>query len=447
MDTATVHISTIERKSRMRKWTIIALIALMTSPLYAETITLDEALQAAQATNTDIEVARIQLEGELREAGFSSSLIPDISLVGGYSWSNASILDQNTGTGAGTLSLGIEWDIGSSLITEAKVKDLQGQVAALDFLNASQTVEEAVVAAYWAVASAQDQVESATLALEAAEESLELVTSRYESGIVDELELSQARLEVLEYQSSLVEAENAYQTACNAFSLLTGLGSDGFETEEPQELGTFTSQALDSLLEAAGSGNTSLQSLRKEVELAEANSLDTMADYQLPSLQVAANYNLGGSGVTSLSGLASDKASVSVALTVPISSWIPGSTGSNAVQSARDQEEIARLNLESGNRQVDSDVRGGLADLEEASLSASIAAESLILAQRSYELTLERYDNGYVSYSDVSDARRQMVDAQLTLSSSRVDQMEALWALSFDTGLGVDEFKSLCFEN
>lgn len=447
MDTATVHISTIERKSRMRKWTIIALIALMTSPLYAETITLDEALQAAQATNTDIEVARIQLEGELREAGFSSSLIPDISLVGGYSWSNASILDQNTGTGAGTLSLGIEWDIGSSLVTEAKVKDLQGQVAALDFLNASQTVEEAVVAAYWAVASAQDQVESATLALEAAQESLELVTSRYESGLVDEIELSQAKLEVLEYQSTLVTAENAYQSACIAFSLLTGLGSDGFETEEIEELGTFTSQGLESLLSAATSGNTSLQSLRKEVDLAQANSLDTMADYQLPRVQLSANYSLGGSGVTNLSGLASDNASVSVALTVPISSWIPGSAGSNAVQSARDQEEIARLNLESGNRQVDSDVRGGLADLEEASLSASIAAESLILAQRSYELTLERYDNGYVSYSDVSDARRQMVDAQLTLSSSRVDQMEALWALSFDTGLGVDELKSLCFEN
>ena len=431
----------------MRKWTIIALIALLAGPLYADQITLEEAIKAAEATNTDIEVARIQLEGELRDAGLSSSLIPDISLVGGYSWSNASILDQNTGTSAGTLSLGVEWNIGISLVTEAKVKDLEAQVAALDFLNTSQTVEEAVVSAYWAVARAEGQVESATLALEAAEESLELVTSRYESGIVDELELSQARLEVLEYQSSLVEAENAYQTACNAFSLLTGLGSDGFETEEPQELGTFTSQALDSLLEAAGSGNTSLQSLRKEVELAEANSLDTMADYQLPSLQVAANYNLGGSGVTSLSGLASDKASVSVALTVPISSWIPGSTGSNAVQSARDQEEIARLSLESGSRQVDNDVRNGLADLEEASLSASIAAESLILAQRSYELTLERYDNGYVSYSDVSDARRQMVDAQLTLSSSRVDQMEALWALSFDTGLGVDELKSLCFEN
>lgn len=35
----------------MRKWTIIALIALMTSPLYAETITLDEALQAAESTS------------------------------------------------------------------------------------------------------------------------------------------------------------------------------------------------------------------------------------------------------------------------------------------------------------------------------------------------------------------------------------------------------------
>lgn len=431
----------------MRKWTIIALIALMTSPLYAETITLDEALQAAESTNIDIEVARIQLEGELREAGLSSSLIPDISLVGGYSWSNASILDQNTGTGAGTLSLGIEWDIGSPLVTEAKVKELQGQVAALDFLNSSQTVEEAVVTAYWAVASAQDQVESATLALEAAQESLELVTSRYESGLVDELELSQAKLEVLEYQSTLVTAENAYQSACIAFSLLTGLGSDGFETEEIEELGTFTSQGLESLLSAAGSGNTALQRLRKEVELAQANSLDTMADYQLPSLQLSASYSLGGSSVTNLSGLASDRASVSVALTVPISSWIPGSAGSNAVQSARDQEEIARLNLESGSRQVDSDVRGGLADLEEASLSASIAAESLTLAQRSYELTLERYDNGYVSYSDVSDARRQMVDAQVTLSSSCVDQMEALWALSFDTGLGVDELKSLCFEN
>ena len=47
----------------MRKWTIIALIALLAGPLYADQITLEEAIKAAEATNTDIEVARILRRG------------------------------------------------------------------------------------------------------------------------------------------------------------------------------------------------------------------------------------------------------------------------------------------------------------------------------------------------------------------------------------------------
>ena len=68
---------------------ILALVAVLSAvmPMYAETLTLQQALDGAAANNTDLAAAQITLESELRSNSLTSSLIPDISLTGGIGWS------------------------------------------------------------------------------------------------------------------------------------------------------------------------------------------------------------------------------------------------------------------------------------------------------------------------------------------------------------------------
>lgn len=64
----------------------LAAVLLTVMPMYADTLTLQQALDGAAANNTDLAAAQITLESELRNNSLTSSLIPDISLTGGRRW-------------------------------------------------------------------------------------------------------------------------------------------------------------------------------------------------------------------------------------------------------------------------------------------------------------------------------------------------------------------------
>ena len=79
----------------------LAAVLLTVMPMYADTLTLQQALDGAAANNTDLAAAQIMLESELRNNSLTSSLIPDISLTGGVGWSGFSLIDQSAGSVTG----------------------------------------------------------------------------------------------------------------------------------------------------------------------------------------------------------------------------------------------------------------------------------------------------------------------------------------------------------
>lgn len=114
---------------------ILALVAVLSAimPMYAETLTLQQALDGAAANNTDLAAAQITLESELRSNSLTSSLIPDISLTGGIGWSGFSLIDQSAGSVTGTYYLGIDWDVGSGIFTQNTVNSLSNDIAVLEY--------------------------------------------------------------------------------------------------------------------------------------------------------------------------------------------------------------------------------------------------------------------------------------------------------------------------
>lgn len=421
---------------------ILALVAVLSAvmPMYAETLTLQQSLDGAAANNTDLAAAQITLESELRSNSLTSSLIPDISLTGGIGWSGFSLTGQSAGSVTGNYYLGIDWEIGSGLFSQNKINSISNDIAVLEYTLQAETVDEAVTSAYWTIALYQAQLESAEASLEAATESLSSIQEQYEAGYADELTLSSAQYEVLGYQYQVLGYENTLKTAYNSFETLTGIDARGYELQQIPDLPELELPDAGTLYSTASANSTSLQNLRKQVELASANTDSTRASQQLPSLTVSASYGLGSqTGLSSFSDLWQDSGSVSLGISIPISSWIPGSSGDVAVKNSQDQERQAAINLQEGSRSLYISIKEDIDSFRQNTSSLEVATQALGLAERTYELTQERYEAGYVTYDSLSDARSDLLTSQLSLQQSRISQLLSLYSLSFDTGLGVDE--------
>lgn len=421
----------------------LAAVLLTVMPMYADTLTLQQALDGAAANNTDLAAAQITLESELRNNSLTSSLIPDISLTGGVGWSGFSLIDQSAGSVTGNYYLGIDWDVGSGIFTQNTVNSLSNDIAVLEYTLQAESVEEAVVSAYWTIALYRAQLESAESGLESARESLASIQEQYDAGYTDELTLSSAQYDVLSYQYQVLGYENTLETAYNSFETLTGIDARDLELEEIPELPELELPDADSLISLASGNSTSLQQLRKQVELADASTASTRASYQLPSVTVSASYGIGSqASMSSFNDLWQDSGSVSIGVSIPISNWIPGSSGDVAVKNSIDQERQAALSLQEGTQALYASIREDLTDYRQSTSSLEVALQALELAQKTYDMTSERYEAGYVTYDSLSDARADLTVSQLNLQQSRISQLLSLYSLSFDTGLGIDEIIS-----
>lgn len=424
---------------------ILALVAVLSAvmPMYAETLTLQQALDGAAANNTDLAAAQITLESELRSNSLTSSLIPDISLTGGVGWSGFSLTGQSAGSITGNYYLGIDLEIGSGLFSQNRVNSISNDIAVLEYTLQAETVDEAVTSAYWTIALYRAQLESAESGLESARESLASIQEQYDAGYTDELTLSSAQYDVLSYQYQVLGYENTLETAYNSFETLTGIDARDLELEEIPELPELELPDADSLISLASGNSTSLQQLRKQVELADASTASTRASYQLPSVTVSASYGIGSqASMSSFNDLWQDSGSVSIGVSIPISNWIPGSSGDVAVKNSQDQERQAAINLQEGSRSIYISIKEDIDNFRQNTSSLEVATQALVLAERTYELTQERYEAGYVTYDSLSDARADLTVSQLNLQQSRISQLLSLYSLSFDTGLGIDEIIS-----
>ena len=308
----------------------IIMAMLLQSPVWSRTITLEEALSSARDSNTDLAVAKVNLETAIRNSSPASSFIPDISIDGSISLDDMTGFGSSWGTLGGDLSLGISMELGTELITDTQIKAIEKESATLEYMLSADSIEEAVITSYWNIAFSRQNLESARMAEEDSREALASVEERYSAGACDELELLEARVAALEYSYERQEYEDSLSLAYTAFSELTGIDEEGFETEPVPDIPALSLPDADSLLELAVPGNLSIRSLRSKEELARTEVMDAKVRNQFPSVSLSASYHLGADQtVTEWEGLKSDRGSISIGFSIPISSYIPGSSGRN----------------------------------------------------------------------------------------------------------------------
>lgn len=405
--------------------------------------TLNTLVERALAENADVQraAARIeQADALLREAG--AALFPDVGLGAAASRSRISGVGAPIPAGAPlyrnsfqtVISTSFELDFWGRLRRASEAARAQ----ALGTRHAKDTVEltlvSQVVGGYLNLRALDAQLELSRDTLATRRENVDILRSRVERGLTNELELQQALGAVAAIEAQIADLARSRGIAENQIALLTG--NLGMRIEA----GDLRSLPLPPL-PPAGLPSSLLDARpdvrQAEAELASANARIGVAKAALyPSISLTGNY---GSQSRELSDLFSGPAniwSLGVALDLPL---FDAGRRSARVDQATAEQKQALAGYVSAIRNAFTDVRDALVAAERYAQSVSALQAQSDAAARSLRLAQKRYDAGYSRYLEVLDAQRTANEASLALVRARQGQLAAVVNLYAALGGGWGE--------
>ena len=425
---------------------ILILALLMTVFADIPTITLSEAIDSAMENNTDMEKARLELQSSLRSASNISQYIPDLSLTGSATLAG-SIIDKSWSGQAG-FDVGITMGLGTSLIGSTAVNNATRTLANLNYAIETSSLEQSVTKSYWNLVGSKKSIESAQSDLEASERTLESTKASYEAGMASSLDLANAELTVLRYQYALKLLEDAYIISQEAFRTLTGIEGD-FDVTDFPEIVYLSLPSAEELYKEYGESTNSIKMLNASVSFSEAALTRQQVSNLYPSVSLALNYNVGGDAYYNnpmgKDGF-NDTASATVTVSVPISSYIPGSSANNSLKNAKDSVAISKIELNAGRKELLSSIRSLLTTIEQNRSNIEICGKLSDTAEKTYELALESYNAGLISSSELQSKMDSLSSAQLDLISAKSEYIQNVYSLAFMLNIDYESLVTLYAE-
>lgn len=439
----------------MRKILLVLslLMALCAPSFSADVITLDEAIQSAMENNTDMEKARLNLQQDLRTYSNVASYIPNLALTGSANIAGSALgnttVDEMDWNGTAGFNIGISMELGTSLIGTTAVNNAMRTVSELTYAASVDSVEQSVTTSYFALSSSKRSMESTRISLESAKRSLESVKERYDAGLATTLDVNNAEIAVLNYEFALKQLEDAYTLSEESFRTLTGIEGE-IVVEEFPEVVYLNLPTAEDLYARYANNTTTIRALNAAVSASEAALTSTRLQTTIPSVNLALNYNFGGNAYhryTNVPNSLTDGASATLSFTIPISSYIPGSSTNNTLRNAQDDVAISKVELKAGQDGMLSGLRNTVNTLNQTKENVNINSKQLELAQKSYELSLESYNAGLITLTELQTAQDSLNTAQLNLINQEATYVQNAYNLAYTLNIDYETLVSQYAEN
>ncbi|WER45668.1 efflux transporter outer membrane subunit [Cupriavidus sp. WKF15] len=397
---------------------------------------IDEAL----ANNYDVRIAAARIDefrGQLMVA--RSGLFPHVNL-------NAAATRQRAGTFNGTQFASFDAPRNSyQLLANASWElDLWGRIrrqaeaAEASLWNAEYarrgvvlSLAASVVQGYATLRGLDAQLEVAKQTLDSRASGLDIFKQRYEGGVISEMELAQAQNDFYVAEASIPQIRTSIAQTENALSVL--LGRQPGPIERGKDIYALQAPPVGADLPAL------LLSRRPDVLQAEQAAVAANAQLgaaqalYLPSVNLSGLFGAIASSPAGLWDSASRVWGVGAGLTQPI---FQGGAIRGQVQTASAQRTEAMLAYQGT-------VLAALADVNTA-LANGVETRNRLGSLRQQEKSLTvyadqayaRYEGGYSSYLEVTNAREKLFDAQLAAIQGQVDVLNGTAALYKSLGGG-----------
>jgi outer membrane protein len=450
----------------------ISLLLLTITGLHSqEVLTLDKALQIAETGSPDLQRSLLNLERysknlEAQRAALKSRFSLDIQPVGfnrnrrfdarvsqWYTNENFETnalfrVDQPILLTDGTLSLTNEFGWQSSY---SDASDLRSQVfynnlylnfnqplftynrlklelkeLELNFENANigyaiqrLNLERNVTQYFYNVYMAQMNLNIAKEELKNTQNSYDIIKNKVEAGLAAKEELYQAELNLATSESSLQNQEVVLENAKDMLKLYLGMDL----SEDFMILADVGMNPIPVDLERAiDNGLNSRMELRqREIDI-ETSTFDLIRTKSLNEFRGDMNLRLGISGdnpdLHQIFDAPTNSPSVAVSFNIPLYDW-----GEKKARIAAQEANIKsqELSFEEEKKQIVISIRQAFRNLQNQLNQIGIAEQSQTNAQLTYEINLERYENGDLTGMDLNLYQAQLSERKIAFAQALIN--------------------------
>ena len=377
---------------------------------------LNRLIDNALAQNLDLEAALHRIEQARAQAKIGAApLYPTINASGSASRTFQDPRDTNSARGGGAISY--EVDLWGKNRNAAKSADYRVNSSEFDREALRLVVTSDATNFYAQILSLNDRIRIAEFNLKNAEEILRIIEARFGQGSVSGLEVSQQRVAVNGFRTTLASLVEQRSTTANALAILLGLAPQNFSAPTA-ELATLSMPQVNLTPPAT------LLTARPDIESAEAGLLAANADIGVARAAFFPSLTLGLDTAISagFGGPAAAATSIASSLLAPI--FTGGRLTGNLENVTARQKELAvqyRQTVLIAFQEVEDALAALKSNNDRAVLSRATVAES----QNAYDIAKARFDAGAIDYLTLLETQRSLYQAQDNQISINQGQLSA----------------------
>ena len=247
--------------------------------------------------------------------------------------------------------------------------------------------------------------------------SYQIIENKVSAGLAAREELYQAELNLTSSRSTVQNNQVAMENSLDDFKRLIGMPiSEEISvvaevTQEPVEVN------LDKAIEFALKNRQELRQRRINIQSAKANLTRSSAVNEFRG-DINLSYGIFGNDeeFSRLYDKPTENQRVSLSLEIPLYDW---GERKSRIRAAEVSVESSNLSLEEEKTGIIIDIRKAYRNLENQVIQIEIAQQNVRTAQLTYDINLERYENGDLTSMDLNQFQTQ-------LSAKKIGLVEAL---------------------
>ena len=393
---------------------------------------LSRLIVATLQSNNDLALAGIRLRQARLAAGLSDlNLTPDFAV--GATASNSKNLRHSTTSTEGysqSLSASYELDLWGKLARTREQSDWLALASEQDLRATALTLIGTTSQLYWQIASLNQRIANLQQSLDIAKETLAMVTSRWKSGDLGQLDYLQAQQTVLSRENNLRDLRQQRDESRNALVILLSRPPG----QHPAERAFLDIQQS---VPVAQRLPLDVIARRPDVQSAEMNLRAALAGSDVarlsfyPSLTLNASLNAGAAVFQQW--FSNPARTLGSALDLPFIQW-------NKVRLTIEKSDLdvqtAAIQFRRAAYSALQDIDNAMAQRLTYQQEKQLQLKDLALSQQRLTLVESQYRHGSVAYQTLLDAQNTLLNSENTLVQSQYNYLYSTMKLWLALGGG-----------
>ncbi len=300
-----------------------------------------------------------------------------------------------------------------------------------NYTRASKDIVYNVTAGFYQLYQAMKNVEIANEKVKQTESSYGTAQNKFKAGLIAEVEALQLEVDLASSRNDLLNAERDFGEAKNNFKILIGLNlNDNIDVVAQLEYKPVEVN-LDEAINYALVNRTELKNSEADIELSKL-SVDEVDSRGNISAMLSANYgiNKDENRLRDIFHNFDGSRSVAFTIRVPVLDW-----GKNRreVESAEADLNLYKLSYENQKQEIQKEIIEIVNRLNSAKARVEALSKSVELAQKSYDISLARFQSGNITSFDLQQMQLRLTDAKTNSLNALIDYNLALADLNRKT--------------